>query len=280
LFSVRALGTVIRRWLAHPLLRGADIDDPNTLPLRGQIIQSKLPLKKIYVEWYQAIAAAVPTGKGLVVEVGCGSGFLRDVLQNVVATDVFLHSGLHVVLNATHLPLADRSLCGIVMTNVLHHLQRPRRFFSEAARCVRPDGVVVMVEPWTTAWSRVIYRFVHHEPFQPWAANWESPSSGPMHGANQALPWIIFRRDVAQFEQLYPEWRIEKIKPIMPFRYLLSGGVSMRNLMPDWTFYLWLWLEELLGPLLGSMAMFAVIILRRVEPRRAAAPPVAGRETN
>jgi hypothetical protein len=85
-----------------------------------------------------------------------------------------------------------------------------------------------------------------------------------MHGANQALPWIIFHRDLAQFEQQYPEWRVEEIKPIMPFRYLFSGGVSMRNLVPDWTFFLWTWLEGLLGPLLESTAMFAVIILRRV----------------
>ena len=129
---------------------------------------------------------------------------------------------------------------------------------------MRPDGVLVMVEPWTTAWSRVVYRFFHHEPFQPRAAERESPSISPMHGANQALPWIIFHRDLAQFEQQYPEWRVEEIKPIMPFRYLFSGGVSMRNLVPDWTFFLWTWLEGLLGPLLESTAMFAVIILRRV----------------
>ena len=52
-----------------------------------------------------------------------------------------------------------------------------------------------------------------------------------------------------KFEQEFPEWRIELIKPIMPFRYLLSGGVSLRSLAPAWSFKLWDRLENTLGRL-------------------------------
>jgi hypothetical protein len=125
---------------------------------------------------------------------------------------------------------------GIVMTNVLHHFSQPRLFFTEATRCVRSGGVISMVEPWVTPWSRFVYSRFHHEPLEPGARSWELSTCGPLSGANDALPWIIFARDRLKFEQEFPDWRIETIKPIMPFRYLVSGGVSLRSLCPGWSF--------------------------------------------
>ena len=40
-------------------------------------------------------------------------------------------------------------------------------------------------------------------------------------------------RDRVTFEREFPHWHIELVKPIMPFRYLLSGGVSLRSLNPS-----------------------------------------------
>jgi hypothetical protein len=41
-------------------------------------------------------------------------------------------------------------------------------------------------------------------------------------------------------------WYIQTIKPMMPFRYLVSGGVSMRSFMPGWSFSFWRGLENML----------------------------------
>jgi len=151
------------------------------------------------------------------------------------------------------------------MTDVLHHIPRVRDFFAEAARCVRPGGVVVMIEPWSTAWSGLIYRNLHHEPFVTNVPAWEFPSSGPLSGANGALPWIVFARDRAQFEREFPDWRIRSIEPLMPFRYLISGGVSMRSLMPGPAFGLWRGIEQALQPWASKLGMFACIVLERQE---------------
>jgi hypothetical protein len=122
-----------------------------------------------------------------------------------------------------------------------------------------------MVEPWVTSWSRFVYTRLHHEPFQPDTPSWELPTAGPLSGANDALPWIIFSRDRRQFEQEFPHWRIELIKPIMPFRYLLSGGVSLRSLAPVWSFGVWRDMENALGRWSDELAMFAQIVLRRLD---------------
>ena len=64
-------------------------------------------------------------------------------------------------------------------------------------------------------------------------------------------------------QQEFPQWRIETIKPIMPFRYLVSGGVSLRSLAPLWSFGLWRQIENVLGYWSNKLAMFAYIVLRR-----------------
>ena len=120
-----------------------------------------------------------------------------------------------------------------------------------------------MVEPWVTPWSRCIYRTVHHEPFDPNAKAWELTPGHPLTQSNNALAWILFQRDRQQFEQRFPEWRIEKVRPFMPLRYLLSGGTTGPTLMPGWTFALWTWLEALTRPLWRWTGLFCLIVLQR-----------------
>jgi len=52
---------------------------------------------------------------------------------------------------------------------------------------------------------------------------------------------------------------------MMPFRYLLSGGVSLRGLLPGWSFGFWRQIETALGRWSNQLAMFAQIVLRRVD---------------
>jgi SAM-dependent methyltransferase len=255
---------MLAKVLAHPLTRGLDIDSPETSHLRKRIIREKRFLRKIYKEWYAFLMKAIPEGNGDVLELGSGGGFLSRYVPDLITSEVFPLPGVARVVDAHNLPFADGELKAIVMTNVLHHLSNPRRFWREAARAIRPGGVVAMVEPWHTPWSRFIYKRFHHEPFEPTAASWEFPQSGPLSDANGALPWMLFERDRSTFEGEFPQWRIECVAPTMPFRYLLSGGVSLRCLVPQFTFNFWRWLEGRLS--MKSWGMFAMIQVRRISP--------------
>jgi SAM-dependent methyltransferase len=254
---------MIKELLAHPLTRGLDLDDPRTTGLRRQIIQSNRFLRAIYDEWYRDIVAALPPGDDPVLELGSGAGFLSNLIPGLITSEIFVTPGAALVMDAHTMPLSDASVRAIVMTNVLHHLARPRRFFAEAARCVRPGGAIVMIEPWVTAWGKWVYTHLHHEPFIPDSVRWEFPQTGPLSGANGALPWILFVRDREQFAREFPGWEIRTIRPIMPFRYLISGGVSMRALMPGWSFGAWRGLENCMRPWMNHWAMFAQITLIR-----------------
>ncbi|MCP4107720.1 MAG: class I SAM-dependent methyltransferase [Desulfobacteraceae bacterium] len=255
----------IKELLAHPLTRGLNIDEPHCTDIRRSVIREKSFLCQIYEEWYESVTELLLPGEKPVLELGSGGGFLNDYIPELITSDIFLCRNASIVLDGISLPFSDESLRGIVMINVLHHLNRPRQFFSEACRCVCSSGFVIMIEPWVTRWSRFIYSKMHHEPFRPDDAEWSFSEKGPLSGANGALPWIIFKRDRNQFEKEYPGWQIHTIKPVMPFRYLLSGGVSLRSIMPGQTFSIWRNIEKVLQPWMNSLAMFALISLTRTD---------------
>jgi SAM-dependent methyltransferase len=223
----------LRAWLAHPRTRHLDLDDPQTTALRRLIIRDKPFLRRVYAEWYEAVVSALPLGPGPVLELGSGAGFLRDFIpHDLITSERFFCEGVDAILDGQALPFPDESLRAIVLVDVLHHLPRVRSFFREAQRSLEPGGVVAMIEPWVTTWSRFVYARLHHEPFVPDAVHWEFSEAGPLSAANGALPWVVFARDRTQFERELPGLAIERIRPFMPFRYLLSGGVSLRSLMP------------------------------------------------
>jgi SAM-dependent methyltransferase len=245
--------------LAHPLTRGLSVDDPRTTELRRDIVLGKPFLRALYLEWYARIKAALPRRQD-VLEIGSGGGFFSSVLPQVVSSELFAVPGVDVVADACALPFADLSLDAIVMTDVFHHIPDVEQFLTEATRCVRPSGRIVMVEPWYTPWSGWVYRTLHPEPFEP-DGGWTLSVTGPLSGANGALPWIVFQRDRAAFEARFPQWRIAAIEPLMPLCYLLSGGVSLRSLMPGFMYRPVRALEGLLQE--RRWAMFALIVLAK-----------------
>lgn len=250
---------------SHPRTRGVDLDSPETTRLRKQVIQEKRFLKKIYQEWYALLlqSANSSSAKGPVLELGSGAGFLSQVAPGVITSDLFYVDGLSILLDGQRLPFKPGSLKAILLTNVLHHIPSPEDFFTEASRCIAPGGVVAMVEPWLTRWSRFVYKHLHHEPVDETIVSWKIHGSGPLSGANTALPWIIFQRDLSRFENTFPELRIKELRVFMPFRYLLSGGISLRSLMFAFTFPFWRGIETLLNPLMDHLGMFAKIVLVR-----------------
>jgi SAM-dependent methyltransferase len=252
---------LLRRLLSHPLTAALDLDDPSTTELRREIIASKPFLCAIYDEWYTKLADAVPQGEGHVLELGSGAGYCADFIPHLITSDVFRCEGVEMIVNASKLPFSPESLRAMVMTNVLHHLPDVRAFFREASRCLRPGGRILMIEPWITPWSLFIYKNFHHEPIDTETPDWTFPSSGPLSGANGALPWILFQRDRLQFNKEFPLFGIEKVQPFLPFRYLVSGGVGMRSFMPMFTYNSWKRLEQKLQPHMNKLAMFAFISL-------------------
>jgi len=253
----------LRRALAHPLTLdpNLNLDNPETTDLHRTIIQSKPFLKNIYEEWYRLLAQSLPGGSAPIVELGSGAGFAGEFLPGLVTSEVCFFPNVQIIFDGQAMPFRNASLRGVAMVNVLHHVPDVRRLFEEASRCLKPGGRIVAIEPWVSSWSRLVYTNLHHEPFDASSQEWAFPTGGRLSAANGALPWIVFERDRKRWEAEFPDLQVKLIRGIMPFRYLISGGIATRSLMPSFFFPLWRGIERLLDPLMSRLAMFALIVI-------------------
>ena len=252
-------------FLQHPLTRGMDLDNPETTLVRKQVVQEKQFLKKIYEEWYSLILQELPPIEGKVLEIGTGAGFLQSFIPDLITSDVMPLQCNDLAIDAHQLPIKSSILRAIILINVLHHIRDPEEFFKCARNSLRPNGKIILIEPWVSAWSRLIYSKFHHEPFAPHSESWILPESGPLSGGNDAMPWIIFYRDKKLFFQK-TNLEVISIKKLMPFRYLTSGGISLRNLIPSFLFNPLKYFELLIPEsVMNHIAMFAIITLKKSE---------------
>ncbi len=251
-------------WMKLPETKNIkDLDDPATTLLHAQIIQKKPFLKKLYIDFYKQFKNAVPNhGKKFFVELGSGGGFIKDVFPDVITSDVQELPNVDKVFSVSDMPFENESVDAFFMIDVLHHVTVPGAFFREALRCLKAGGKIVMIEPANTLWSRFIYKSFHHESFDT-QAQWELPEGGPLSQGNGALPWIIFSRDRWIFEEEFQALQIVRICSHTPFLYLLSGGLTLRQLAPSFAYPAVKAIEYLLFPLNNLLGMFQTIELRK-----------------
>jgi SAM-dependent methyltransferase len=241
-----------------------DLDAPEATLLHREIIKKKPFLKNLYLDFYRIFERFYPDlHSRRCVELGSGGGFIKEVFPNMITSDILSLPGLDKVFSALDMPFETSSVDAFFMIDVFHHVPDSHKFLSELSRCLRPGGKIVMIEPASTLWGRFIYKNFHHEPFEP-ESDWKlSSEGGPLTCANGALPWIVFVRDRPKLNREFPELILETINPHTPLRYLLSGGVSMKQLLPSFCYQPLKTLEFLLTPLNPLIGMFYTIVLNK-----------------
>lgn len=241
-----------------------DIDDASATELHSEIIHKKKILKSIYTENYLTFRKRIgkDIDKKAILELGSGGGFIKEIIPNCITSDVIELTNVDLIFSALEMPFENESIDAMLMIDVLHHIPDSVRFFEEANRCLKPAGKIIMIEPANTLWGGFIYRNFHHEPFDT-KGGWGFESSGPMSSANGAIPWILFKRDIKKFEQRFPFIKINHINYHTPFKYLVSGGVSMRQLIPNFAYPILQFVEFILTPLNPYIGMFMTIELEK-----------------
>jgi SAM-dependent methyltransferase len=203
---------------------------------RHQIVWNQKPvLRRLYASWYGEIARWLQPG--LTVEMGGGTGNLKEFSPNVLCTDIVRMPWLDALVDAQHLPFRSKSLSNIVLFDVLHHLENVRYFFDEALRVLMPSGRIVIMDPYISALSWPVYRFLHPEPVDfkqdPFAIIKPDSERRPFD-ANQAVARILFERSYERFCQLYPQLKRVAHERLAFFAYPLSGGFDRPSLIPLW----------------------------------------------
>jgi SAM-dependent methyltransferase len=250
--------------LREPELENLDVDDPKTFEIHRQFIKRKPLLRDVYASFYGEfvrISEEVPPGR--LVELGSGGGFIKEYLPSVITSDIFHLPELDAIFSAENIGFHDSTISAFFLFDVFHHLADPRRFFQEAQRCLKPGGRLVMIEPANTFWGRLIRKNFHHESHDE-TAGWGLDGSKPMSDANLALPWIVFVRDREIFQREFPNLSIMRYEPHTPLRFLLSGGITYRSLVPRRLIPLVKVLEYGLSPFNRFLGMHVTIDIRKL----------------
>ena len=177
-----------------------NLDDPSVTISRKEIVRKKGFIHKIYEDWYNLIKIHLPLNSKIVLELGSGAGFIEETIPRTITSDIMYLPFIDVVLDGLNLPFSTASIDCLVMIDVFHHISNAELFFYNAIKTVRSGGRIIMIEPWITRWSHWIFSKLHHEAVDISADGWDFDTSGPLSGANQALPWIVFWRDRKIFE--------------------------------------------------------------------------------
>ncbi len=217
--------------------------DQRQIAHRG-VWEQKETIRLLYRDFHRRLLDSCPAGR--VLDIGGGTAHIKDVRSDIVSTDILLFPGIDVVADAHRLPFPDESFMGVVMLDVLHHLERPIEFLEEASRVLKPGGRLAMIEPAMTTLARRFYDYFHAEPVDmdadPFADVAINPDRDPFD-ANQAIPTLLFATSAAcrRVEEVIPSLRVRSVKWLSLFAYPMSGGFQSWSLMP----------AALVGPLLA-----------------------------
>lgn len=232
---------------------------------RREVWQSKEIVRRLYHRWYGIIGDAIKPGSTM--EIGGGSGNLKDFSPDVISSDIIFVPWLDVVADAHHLPFKVGSLDNIVLFDVLHHLRESVSFFSDAQRVLKQGGRILIMEPYISWASFLVYRFIHSE-----GMNWnidpvitdcsvkgKSPFSG-----NQAVTTLMFEKYKERFIEAYPHLRIIRQERSDFILYPLSGGFNNPSICPLFLYNLFDHLERILKPLSSVLAFRIFVVLEKI----------------
>jgi SAM-dependent methyltransferase len=197
--------------------------------------RKKESIRLLYRDFHRRLLESCPEGS--VLDIGSGTAHIKNFRPDIVSVDILPFPGIDAVADAHRLPFQDGAFAGVVMLDVLHHLERPIDFLKEASRVLKPGGRLAMLEPAMTTLARQFYHYLHEEPVEmdadPFAPVSINPDRDPFD-ANQAIPTLLFATSSARqrVEETIPSLRVQSVKWLSLLAYPMSGGFQKWSLMP------------------------------------------------
>jgi len=253
--------------LADPRLKGIDVDSDELVKVHRKIMLEKPLMNKVFKGFYDECRASDNkyfSGAGDRIELGAGVSFFKDIYPDIISTDIKKAENLDRVLDAQNMDLQDNSVRAFYGLNCFHHFPEPRKFFNELDRTLVNGGGCILIEPYYGAIASKMYtNLFDTEIFDKTQKGWES-DSGYMQGANQALSYIVFIRDRDIFEKEFPNLEIIETKVMNNYlKYLVSGGLNFKALLPNFMSPIISLFELILRPFNKVLGLHYVIVIKK-----------------
>jgi SAM-dependent methyltransferase len=226
--------------------------------------ERKKAIRLLYRDFHRRLLENCPEGS--VLDIGGGTAHIKDFKPDIISADILAFPGIDVVADAHRLPFRNGAFAGLVMLDVLHHLERPIEFLEEASRVLKSGGRLAMMEPAMTPLARRFYDRFHEEPVDmradPFAPVVADPDRDPFD-ANQAIPSLLFATPAARLrtEARIPSFRVVSVKWLSLFAYPMSGGFQSWSLLPAALVRPLLALEEKVPQALRKQFAFRMMVV-------------------
>lgn len=250
--------------MANPELNPAGDERLAEYYQRREIWASKPQIRLVYQRWLKKMRPYLPSGR--VLEVGSGSGLTRELIPDVIMTDVVALPWIDIVADCMRLPFADQSLDGAVAFDMLHHVAEPHAFLRESARCLKPGGRLLFIEPYITLLSYLGYKALHHEDVYFGAYHKSVGADGkkadPWEG-NLALPNLVFDRDMRRWNDEQPDLDIIHRERFSLFDFQLSAGFKPYSFVGPRLFEWFVKWDDRLGFLMPLLAFRIFVVIEK-----------------
>lgn len=187
-------------------------------------------IKYLYETIFNRIKLYLPQEAKVLIEVGAGTGIGKTFLPNSICADICFNRCLDATCDSVALPFKSNSADAIILKDAFHHIADVESFIIEAHRVLRIGGRILIFDPYWGLLARFVYRFLHQERFDAKVATWSFDTKSPWD-SNQAITYVLLRRDREQFEQKFNRFLIKEHEVLIGPSFLLSGGVSRRTIL-------------------------------------------------
>lgn len=230
-----------------------------------EIWQKKKILRDIYCDWYRLIVENMANNRP-VLEIGSGGGNFKEFFPDVISSDFILCEWIDLSLDAHKLPFKKDSLGNIIFIDVLHHLANPVLFLSEAQRVLQNNGRLVMLEPYISPFSYIIYNYFHQEDvdfkIDVWSRRISNNKKKAFDG-NSAIPTIMFSKEIKMFRKEFPNLKVIKKERLTFILYPLSGGFDRKTFVPAGMMKHLSFVEKLFRPFGFVFALRTFVVLEK-----------------
>lgn len=244
-----------------------DFDSVEAGELASDALRNKKCLRNIYIETYSLMMKLRRKylTNGITLEIGSGGGFIKDIFNEVITSDIKQLSNIDKVIDAEKLPFENSTLSSILAVHVIHHIPDITKFLKEASRVLKPGGGIICVEPYWGPLATFIYKKMHPEPFDKETPKWELDKRNPMTESNQAISYLILKRDREKFRTIFPEFQIVYRKRFGFLRYMMTGGLWLNQKLPDFMFPILKYIEIMLTPLMPLLAIHHIFVIKKIK---------------
>jgi ubiquinone/menaquinone biosynthesis C-methylase UbiE len=224
--------------------------------------------------WHHVFWARKALGslKGKLLDIGTGSGRLahlivkgRDNLQ-LVGLDIEKKKGwqVDIIADARDLPLENKEFDGVLILDVLEHVKEPEKVLAEAARVLKPRGVLHLTVPLEGAWWVLDYWLRKYKQI-----DWKKKTIGHINHFTLSEMRALLERNGLRLKWVrYSHHWFYQLGTLIYFRYLAS--LPKKQLKPDGDFWLPIpWAVRVGVVMFGWLTVLESWVLSRVPGREA-----------